>query len=176
MTTRSRLALPLLLLASGCVTTGHVAEQSPPASLAGYDSVVLSVEAADPSAKNMALHVKNAQVALSTALQKSRAFETVYNPSSADQATLRLEAKILEVVDGSTNLLAGGISKVRLEVSIVDTKADRALGVVTVEGNSKKNTRTTVGGIDTDVVADTIKRAFEAAGEHLAEYLVRKRA
>lgn len=171
--TRLLFAATLLFVSSACATTGAVREHSKiSAPLSSYESAAFEVGAADPSMTNAAKHTKSLRDAISTSLHSSGLFKNVYGAEQADQAKLLVKVRLLEVVDGSKDLMAGGVSRVKFEVDFLDRVKASSIGLLEIDGNSKKSGgSTSINGVNTDAMEDTVKRAIDNGAKALVEYL-----
>ena len=157
----------------GCANTGSVVERRPLGSpLGGYKSVAVIVAHADPSAKNAAKHVSSCKTALETTLNASRVFGDVRGESGQEGADVVMKWTIRGVKESLDLQLVGnaGAARVELAMELVDPKSG-PIAELDVEGTSEKNTRSSINGIDTDALEDTVKIACENAGKHAYEYL-----
>jgi hypothetical protein len=168
---------PALLVLAACAHTGDAYERAPITKpLKSYTSVAIVLAAGDPSAVNAAQKVNICKSVLTAKMTSGRVFNDVMNESAQDQAQLLMKVTMIDAQDGNSfaGTMSGGISKVALAVDLVDPKDNASIGKFDVTGNSSTNTRTKVMGVNTDTLEDTMKRACEAAGDQMVEYLKTK--
>ena len=173
------IALLSLVLAAGsgvaCVKTGSTMEKAPfTADLATYKSA--SVEVDMPSdVKNADTSKTQFQSQIGDKLKEKKIFAEVA-PGGGD---MTLRVKVTKVDGGNKGLqamTAGGDSEVSASVELFDTKQNKVVGAFDVTGNSKTNTQTSVGGVNTKAMEDTTGAAFGAAADEIVAYLEKKRS
>lgn len=175
------LSLSFGVLAAGaqtaCVQKGTTAEKAPfTADLATYKSASIEVEI--PSdVKNADTTKTQFQSQLGDKLKEKKIFAEVA-PGGGDM-TLRVK---VTKVDGGNKGLQGlgpansGSSEIAASVELFDTKQNKVVGAFDVTGNSKSNTQTSVGGVNTKAMEDTTGAAFGAAADEIVAYLEKKRS
>lgn len=177
------IALLSLVLAGGaglggvaCVKTGSAQEKTPfTADLATYKSASIEVEV--PSdVKNADTTKTQFQSQLGDKLKEKKIFAEVA-PGGGDM-TLRVK---VTKVDGGNKGLQGlgpansGSSEIAASVELFDTKQNKVVGSFEVTGNSKSNSQTSVGGVNTKAMEDTTGAAFGAAADEIVAFLEKKR-
>lgn len=167
---KKRFGLALCLaLALGCVKKGDVAERTPVADLGAYGQTAVAVEVPE-KVKDSQKHQQNLTNALSERLRK-KGFDVV----ATDAATMLVKVKVTDVDEGSSlaaGMSAGGDAKVAMSVDLLAAKENnKSLGAFDVTGNSKSNTSTSVGGVNTKAIEDRASTAMEAAADQIADFL-----
>ena len=175
------IALLSLVLAAGsgvaCVKTGSTMEKAPfTADLATYKSA--SVEVDMPSdVKNADTSKTQFQSQIGDKLKEKKIFAEVA-PGGGD---MTLRVKVTKVDGGSKGMQAlgpanEGAAQISASVELFDTKQNKVVGAFDVTGNSKTNTQTSVGGVNTKAMEDTTGAAFGAAADEIVAYLEKKRS
>ncbi|HEY8078176.1 MAG TPA: DUF4410 domain-containing protein [Labilithrix sp.] len=166
------IAALVLALAAGCVKKGDVTERTPVGDLGAYGQTAVSVEVPD-KVKDSAKHQQNLTNALVERLKK-KGFDVV----ATDAATMIVKVKVMDVDEGSSlaaGMTGGGDAKVAMSVDLVAQKESKSLGSFDVTGNSKSNSHTSIGGVDTKAIEDRASTAMEAAADQIADFLASKR-
>jgi hypothetical protein len=169
-----RLGVLGTLIIAGCAHTGDAFERAPLTKpIKSYSSVAILLAAGDPAAVNAAQKVNICKSSLTSKMTAGRVFNDVMNESAQDQAQLLMKVTMIDAQDGNSfsGAMSGGVSKVALAVDLVDPKDNASIGKFDVTGNSTTGTKTTVMGVNTDTLEDTMKRACDAAGDQMVEYL-----
>lgn len=176
MKLRNVMGIAALVMAAslGCVKTGSVVEKQPVAGLSAYKSASITVEA-PTDLKNAEQHKTGFVSALSAKLKEKRIFADV-TPEGGD---VSIKVSITKMDEGNTAMRAignanAGASEVSASVQLFE-KGSKPIGAFDVTGNSKSNTQTSVGGVNTAAMEDSTKKAIDAAAEEIALYLERKR-
>ncbi len=159
-----------LALAAGCVKKGDVTERTPVGDLGAYGATAVSVEVPD-KVKDSAKHQQNLTNALVERLRK-KGFDVV----ATDAAAMIVKVKVTDVDEGSSLAAglnaSGGDAKVAMSVDLVAQKeTHKSLGSFDVTGNSKSNTSTSIGGVNTKAIEDRASTAMEAAADQIADFL-----
>lgn len=164
----NRFALLVLVALAGCAKTGTVVEKTPVTQdLSAYHSVTIAVEV-DASIENP--DVQKSQ--LSTFLEKDIRDKKLFADVVADSGELAIKIKITKLDKPMTIAgVPGGQSDMEGTVELFDAKQSKSVGAFDVTGTSKRNTSTSIGGVNTNTGEDPRKRALQAAADQIAEFI-----
>ncbi len=158
-------------LGSGCVKKGDVTEASPIlVSVSTFKTASVTLTA--PPEANTAGLLK---ASLMSKLRESKLFADV--PEEGGELVIQLNVKSIDKGSALATQLAGnaGAAEVTLEVTFIASTDKKTIGQVFVSGNSKQDSSTTIGGIDTRLGSDQTARAYAAAADQVVEYLSKHR-
>jgi len=163
----TRLALIFSLLL-GCANTGTVVEKTPVTQdLSAYHTATIAVDV-DPSVDNP--DVQKSQ--MSTFVEKNLRDKKLFADVVADGGEIVLKIKITKLDKPMTLAgVPGGQSDMEGSVELFDSKANKAVGAFDVTGSSKRNTSTSIGGVNTNTGEDPRKRALQAAADQIASFI-----
>lgn len=153
----------LAALSFACAKPGTVVEKTPVADLGAYQSASISVDV-DPSVDNP--DVQKSQ--LSGFVEKDLKEKSLFANVVPDGGDLAIKIKIAKL--DKPSLLAPE-TDMSGSVELFDSKAGKAVGAFDVTGSSKRNTSTSINGVNTNTGEDARKRALQAAAEQIADLI-----
>jgi hypothetical protein len=161
----------ILLVGTGCVSTGDIKIQQPlESSIADDTSIRVQIKGGTDDLNAFALvlmKVLNAQ------LKETDHFKPV-----SGGGKLLLKGTLVSHNEGNPLLRAanlGGEAKCKVELELEETgEAGKVLTKFTVTGNSARTSTTTIGGFNTSWLDNLSNRALVAAGEQVIKHLMPK--
>jgi hypothetical protein len=163
-------------LGLGCAKTGSVQERAPlTQDIATYRSAAVEVDI-PTSVKNAETQKTAFATMIGDKLREKKIFAEIV-PTSGE-LTLRVKVTAVEQGNKMAQAMgpgAGGDSEVAATIDLFDAKQNKSVGAFDVTGNSKKNTQTSVGGVNTAAMEDTTGRALGAAADEIVAYLEKHR-
>jgi hypothetical protein len=165
-------ALVVAFASTGCVKKGSVTEAAPLlTSVSVFKSVQITVSGS-PSVVGLD--------ELKSTLQQKLMAAKIFTEVRPEGGDLQLQVVVTKSEKASElgTMFGGnsGAAEVQMDVKFVSSKDQKTLGQVAIMGNSKQNTSTSVGGIDTRALGgNQILKAYDQAADQLVEYLQKHR-
>ena len=166
-------ALAVLAFSLGCAPTGTVQEKSPVTKdLGAYHTATIAVNVTGKTDKPD-VHKSQCSLAIEKQLKEQNLFAQVV----PDGGELQIKVNLDTIDDGTSIQALGAQSDVDVgaSVELFDTKENHGIGAFNATGTSKRSTKTTVGGANTDTTGKSAL-AHQALAEQIASYIASHRA
>lgn len=162
-----------LVLGVGCANAATVTEKSPVTQdLGAFHTATVAVTVA-PGIENPDVFKSQLTTFVESRLKEKKLFTEVV--AEGGDLTLKITINKLDKPMSIAGV-PGGESDTTASVELFDAKASKSVGAFDISATSKRNTSTSVGGVNTKTGDDPRKRALEAAADQVASYIEKHRA
>jgi hypothetical protein len=161
-------AILVAIALAGCAKPGTVTEKTPvTADLGSYKTATIAVTVASGIDKP---DVHKSQCAL--AIEKQLKDRKLFTDVVAEGGDLVIKVSV-DKVDGGGQILGAATSEteVKASVELVDSKQSKTIGAFDATGSSRRNTSTSINGVNTSDFGAKSALAHEALGEQVTGFI-----
>src|SRR5688572_20234700 len=157
------------LLAGACAKAPGAVETQKPleTTLGTYQTVVVTAKAQEAA---HGVHTDRLAHAIKTSIESRGTFPKVVVGDGAAAEGLALRVSLVSLDTGSEvarTMNVGGEAEMKVTCELVELGTDKAIGSFSATGNSSRQVRTSINGVDTGIADDLTGRAITATADQV---------